>query len=285
MEDIQSRRIWSLTTGRLLDECDVENTPDSVLNRKMLQANDIRIELTVKNAEAPYRRKGPDVVEAYSRPRLCQEASGQKFSGVTMKPGWSLDLTMPDPTTGEPWDLADLRMQSRVVKLIQEPDPFCIVGSPPCAPFSRLQELNKGNRCPKIVRAEFEAGRRHIQFCLRLYEMQMSRGKHFAHEHPSTSTAWDLPEMIDFIMKQPVEVVTTHMCEFGMKTKDEHGEGLVRNKDYDVIAGHREKVGQEVQRHAQAHTIGWRKGTGGAGVPKGILRGTLHGHRRAEETG
>ena len=238
----------------------------------MLKPDDIRTELTLKNAEAPYKRKGPDVVEVYSRPRLCQEASSQKFSGVTMRPGWSLDFTMPDPTTGEQWDLADVKVQSRVVKLIKESDLFCIVGSPPCTPFSRLQELNKGKRCPKIVRAEFGAGRRHIQFCLRLYEMQMSRGKHFAHEHPSTSTAWDLPEMIEFIMRQPVEVVTTHMCEFGMKTKDERrGIGAKGDEDYDIIAGNRKKGGQEVQRPAQAHTIGRRKGTGGAGIPKSIL--------------
>ena len=91
----------------MVDECDVENTPDSVLIRKMLEPDDIRIKLTLKDAEALYRRKGPDVVEVYSRPRLCQEASSQKFSGVTMRPGWSLDLTMPDPSTGEPWDFSD----------------------------------------------------------------------------------------------------------------------------------------------------------------------------------
>ena len=228
LEDIQSRRIWSLTTGKLLDECDVENTPHSVLNRRMMEPDNIRIEPTLKCAETLYKRKGPDVVEGYSRPRLCQEASSQKFSCVTMRPGWSLDLTMPDPSTGEPWDLSDLRVQSRVVKFIKESDPFCIVDSPPCTPSSRLQELNKGRRCPKVAKAEFEAGRRHIQFCLRLYDMQMSRDKHFAHEHPSTSTAWSLPEVVEFIMKKPVEVVTTHMCEFDMKSKDELGEWLVQ---------------------------------------------------------
>ena len=125
LEDIQSRRIWSLTTGKLLDECNVEDTPDAVLNRKMLEPDNIRIELTLKSVEALYKRKGPDVVEVYSRPRLCQEASSQKFSGVTMRPGWSLDLTVPDPATGEPWDLSDLRVQSRVIKLIRGSDPFC----------------------------------------------------------------------------------------------------------------------------------------------------------------
>jgi hypothetical protein len=33
MADIHSRRVWSLTTGRLLDECDVQNTSDDVTHR------------------------------------------------------------------------------------------------------------------------------------------------------------------------------------------------------------------------------------------------------------
>ena len=75
--------------------------PEHVPN---VQLDDIRVELTLKDAVEMFRRKGPDVVELYSQPRLCQEVHGRKFSGTELTPGYSLDLTMDDPATGHPWE-------------------------------------------------------------------------------------------------------------------------------------------------------------------------------------
>ena len=36
---------------------------------------------------------------------------------------------------------------------------FCVVGSPPCTPFSQLQGLNKARRDPEIVRKDHGASR------------------------------------------------------------------------------------------------------------------------------
>ena len=107
IEDIQSRRVWSLTKGKLIDECDVERTPDRILNRELESPDDIRVELVLKGAQKLYERKGPDIAEVYSQPRICNEAAGQLFQGIALKPGWSLDLTMKNPETDEPWDLAE----------------------------------------------------------------------------------------------------------------------------------------------------------------------------------
>ena len=38
MSDVQHRRVWSLTTGKLIDECCVDDTPDEEL---MLEARQV----------------------------------------------------------------------------------------------------------------------------------------------------------------------------------------------------------------------------------------------------
>ena len=138
MDDIHTRRVWSLTSGRLLDECNVEETSDSKLHRS-IEVQDKRVELVLKQALAMYERKGADICELFSPPRVCQEAVSRG-----LVPGWSLDLTTTDPMTGQKWDLSQVSVQNRVRQLIRDIKPFCVIGSPPCTCFSPLQEISRG---------------------------------------------------------------------------------------------------------------------------------------------
>ena len=113
--------------------------------------DDVRVEFVMKGAQALYQRKKPDVAEIYSQPRVCQEAATQRFGDTVLQPGWSLDLTTKDPSTGQAWDLSNKQIQQKVKKLIRDTEPFCVVGSPPCTAFSPLQELSRKKRDPKIV--------------------------------------------------------------------------------------------------------------------------------------
>ena len=106
-----------------------------------------------------------------------------------MQPGWSLDLTMKDLKTQQPWDLGDPAVQTRVRRLVRDTKPFCIIGSPPCTPFSRLQEISRAKRNPRVMENELQQGIRHINFCVELYLMQVAGKRHFVHEHPETSRA------------------------------------------------------------------------------------------------
>ena len=128
--------------------CDVDNESDDRLRRKLGCVDDVRVELTLRNAIELFERKGPDVAEIFSQPRICQELSGRKFEGQTLRPGWSLDLTMLDPKTGKSWDLSRPEVQSRVIKLVRDTKPYCVVSSPPCTPFSPLQEISRKKRDP-----------------------------------------------------------------------------------------------------------------------------------------
>ena len=168
MVDVQYRRIWSLTSGKLIDECHVDDVSDRELHRRLPERDNIRVELTMRNAIELFERKGPDVSEIFSQPRVCMEADRRSFDGERLRPGWSLDLTMNDPKSGRPWDLADKAVQSRVRKLVRTTKPFCIIGSPPCTPFSRLQEISRAKRDPKIMEEELRRGREHVNFCLQI---------------------------------------------------------------------------------------------------------------------
>ena len=118
-----------------MDDCVVDDTPDRQLKRNLPRPDDLRVELIMKQAEAMYHRKGADVVELFSQPRVAQEASIRRYSGTQLKAGWSLDLTMRDPSTGEPWDLSCKKTQQEVRRLVTDCKPFMLVGSPPCTAF------------------------------------------------------------------------------------------------------------------------------------------------------
>ena len=178
------------------NNCEVDQVADAKLHRWLERPENIRVELTLKKAAEMYLKRGPDVVEVFSQPRICQEASGR---GLT--PGWSLDLTMKDPATGRRWDLSDKRTQDRVRRLVRETEPYCIIGSPPCTPFSQLQELSRAKRDPKVMKKELEDAKGHIRLCMELYRMQLKARRHFVHEHPETSRAWQMPEVVDMMMQ------------------------------------------------------------------------------------
>ena len=130
MSDVHKRTIWNLRTGRMIDECIVEDVSDEVLHRELPQEDDIRVELVMRDALAMYERKGADVVELFPQPRIAQTAAGRGFEGTRLTPGWSLDLTRTDPKTGEAWDLGKKSVQSRVIRMIEEGNPLFVVGSP-----------------------------------------------------------------------------------------------------------------------------------------------------------
>ena len=68
--------------------------------------------------------------------------------------------------------------------------PTWVIGAPPCGPFSIL---NRGMNYPKMQEADVKAkmayGRRHRHFMISLYQLQLSEGRHFLHQHPASNQA------------------------------------------------------------------------------------------------
>ncbi len=228
--DVHRRIVRSLSTGKLIDDCIVDDTPDDVLFRDLEFETDIRVELILKDALSMYARKGADVVELFSQPRIAQEAAVRRYGRTEVVPGWSLDLTRSDPRTGQPWDLSDKKVQARVERMIRGGEPMFVIGSPPCTALSTMQNLSKDKRVPRAVEGERRAAEEHIRFCLRMYMIQLEGRRFFIHEHPIGASSWRMREMMELMAKGCVDAANVDMCQFGMKAKDKDGEGPVRKR-------------------------------------------------------
>ena len=134
--DVHRRIVRSLSTGKVIDDCITDDVGDQELYKLMPIRDNVRVELIMKQALSMYQRKGADVVELFSQPRIAQEAGLRRYSGTKITAGWSLDLTMRDPETDKPWDLSRKEVQAKVRKMVVEGKPFMLIGSPPCTAFS-----------------------------------------------------------------------------------------------------------------------------------------------------
>ena len=79
------------------------------------------------------------VTELFSPPRVNQEIKNEM---IDLTAGTSFDLTM-DAVTGESWDFLRSDHRRKCWKCLREEDPWIVIGSPPCTPFSLLQGLTK----------------------------------------------------------------------------------------------------------------------------------------------
>ena len=125
-----------------------------------------------------------DVAEIYSRPRVTQRA---KQWGL--KPGWSLDITTKD-ADGEPWDFSKRRMRKKAIDKINKDKPLLIIGSPMCTDWSTMMNLNWDKMSPEEWKRRMRAARKHLRFCVKVYQHQVAEGRYFVHEHPYGAKSW-----------------------------------------------------------------------------------------------
>ena len=189
----------------------------------MPEKRNIRVNLVMTDAATWFKHAGPDTSEIYSPPRIAQEAGLRSYAGSKLRPGWSLDMTTNDPETGTPWDLSDGKVRTKVLKLIMEGRPYMLVCSPMCTAFSQIQALNVERRDPAIVRRELESAKDHVRWVMRLCAIQVRENWYLFIEHPKTATSWKMAEIERASRMDGVQIGTTHMCAFGMLSKDRYG--------------------------------------------------------------
>ena len=93
-----------------------------------------------------------------------------------------------------------------------------LIGSPPCTPFSRVQFFNCNRGDPATKEENLQQAIEHVNFCIKLYRIQMKKGLYFLHEHPCGADSWELPEVQKLMEDERVLVVRSDMCAFGLKT-------------------------------------------------------------------
>ena len=91
-----------------------------------------------------------------------------KCKAYGLLPGYAIDLEIE---TG--WNLLDKTQVKELEKVVDEEDPYLLTGSPPCGPFSPLQNLNKGKVDPEVVQQRLEDGKQMLETACEFYERRI----------------------------------------------------------------------------------------------------------------
>ena len=112
-----------------------------------------------------------EVAEVYSPPSVVDVARD-----VGLRAGWSLDLTTIDED-GRPWDFNQVSMRNKAVRKLLTDKPRLLIGSPMCTAFSSFNNINYKKMDPNEVQQRLRYGRKHLEFCVKLYEIQWKEGR------------------------------------------------------------------------------------------------------------
>ena len=163
------------------------------------------------------------VSEIYSGPRVVKAL--KLLPGLGLSPGFSLDLTTVDEC-GDNWDFSLQEHREKALKLIDQQQPYCVIGSPSCTPYCALQALNAARYgwTKEQVEARLAAANVHLQFVCEVYKKQLAAGRHFLHEHPGNATSWKVDCIMDMMAQEGVDRVVGDQCQYGQT--DPHGSPL-----------------------------------------------------------
>ena len=95
-----------------------------------------------------------------------------------------------DPEDGKPWDFNDPAKAAQANEIIEDTKPLLLIGSPMCAAFSQMDNINFSRMSEDDVNSTVEYGTRHLEFSLGLHRTQASNGLYFLHEHPAAAGSW-----------------------------------------------------------------------------------------------
>jgi hypothetical protein len=218
-----------------------------------------------------------DVAEIYNPERFTSKAN---LFGL--RPGFAVDLMVSKNSKGDHWDLSKDTDQRELRRLLKKEKPLFLVGSPPCGPFSPLQNLSKYKRTDEENQQILEEGRMHLKVAVDCYLEQHNHGRFFLHEHPKPSASWQEPEIERLASLPGVYKVESPMCKWEMVAEDQQGVGYVR-KDTCWLTNSPEMAkcieGKCEGGHRHVHLINGRARAAQTYPPK-LVSAILNGIRR-----
>lgn len=126
-----------------------------------------------------------EVAEVYSPPRVIAMAKR-----MGMKAGWASDVTTKDQDV-RAWDFNQLEMRNRAVRKLLRDEPTLFIGSQMCTAFSKFSNINYKDMSQEEVGQRVKLGRKHLEFCTKVYEMRWRAARSFIHEHLAEARPWD----------------------------------------------------------------------------------------------
>jgi hypothetical protein len=220
------------------------------------------------------------VAELFSPPRVTKEL--KKVRSLHLAPGSTFDLVAD--ASGQVWNFLLAEDRARCRRQLAREKPYLVIGSPPCTPFSRLQNLNRRRGDPKERLRRQVEGKVLLDFAVEVYRAQLARGAHFVHEHPLTATSWDEPSVAALRALPQVQEVTAHQCCFGLAARDSSGSVELVKKPTRFLSSAPLLLKELSRRcsggHRHTQLLGGRRAAAAAVYPPGLCRAILRGIAR-----
>ena len=170
-----------------------------------------------------------DVAEIYLR--AIRRDLSPRANAFGLRPGFAIDLTIEKDDGGDHWDLSRKKDQDELRMLQKVERPLFLVGSPPCGPFSPLQNLSKHKRTEEENQAILAEGKTHLKVACDAYEERCRNGRFVLHEHPKPAASWQEDCVQRIRNLKGVYTVQSPMCKWKMLSEDSQGLGYVRKEE------------------------------------------------------
>ena len=108
--------------------------------------------------------------------------------------------------------------------------PTLLIGSPMCTAFSQMNNINYSKMDPSEEERRLAYGRKHFEFCTKLYDIQWRAGRYFLHEHPAEASSWHEKCISNLLQRHGVARVNGDLCQYGMTTTAEGVTGPARKR-------------------------------------------------------
>ena len=193
----------------------------------------------------------------------------------------------PVPACGREtgYNLKHTKDLNRMWKELRAEDPELVVASPPCTPFTPLQEWNLPRMSLEDAIVMIGDGLEHVATSCAVAKWQRSRGKVFLFEHPRPSRAWR-EECLQELMHFPdVYCCVVDMCAYGMRV------GELLNRKRTMFLTNSYHIACELQRkctgdHEHEPLVGGKAAAAAVYPPelcRAIVRGLKRHLRRRQE--
>ena len=93
-----------------------------------------------------------------------------------MRGGWGLDLATHD-TDGLPWGFNGVRVRHRAVRKVVDDKPLIFIGGLACTTHSAMNRIKYSKMRIEEVERKVAHARKHLEFCIKLYEVQWRNGR------------------------------------------------------------------------------------------------------------
>ena len=193
---------------------------DKVINA--LVQNGVQPDVAKKKARDIVNPNQATFVEMYGRGGTVREANtARRDLNVKGLAAFDIRTSKPD---GNPWDFNKRSDRQLAMNMLDELDPYFVIGSPPCTAFCAWNAKMNFRKMPKDkVTAIIQEGQRHLNFMIRIYKRQLARGKYFIHEHPASAVSWDEREMVKLMAHRDVILTQADQCMYGLTTRTDGG--------------------------------------------------------------